>query len=170
MKGYIHVYTGNGKGKTTAAFGVALRSLLNDKKVYVGQFIKGMKYSETAIENYFDTIKIEQFGDGCFINRKPSEEDKIMAENGLSKIKSILTSSEYDLVILDELTIALYFKLISLKDVIDILKSKREEVEVIITGRFCPQELIDLADLVTDMTEVKHYYTQGVLSRKGIDC
>lgn len=170
MKGYIHVYTGNGKGKTTAAFGVALRSLLNDKKVYVGQFIKGMKYSETAIENYFNNIKIEQFGDGCFINRKPSEEDKIMAENGLSKIKSILTSSEYDLVILDELTIALYFKLLSLKDVIDVLKGKREEVEVIITGRFCPQELIDLADLVTDMTEVKHYYTKGVLSRKGIDC
>lgn len=170
MKSYLHVYTGNGKGKTTAAFGVALRSLLCGRKVYVGQFIKDMKYSETALVAYFSNITIEQLGQGCFINRAPSIEDKTLANCGLRRVEKILNEGTYDLVILDELTIALYFKLVDLEDILRILEHRKENVEVIITGRYAPKALVDIADLVTEMMEVKHYYEKGVLSRKGIDC
>lgn len=170
MKGYLHVYTGNGKGKTTAAFGVALRSLLCGRKVYVGQFIKDMKYSEAALVSYFSNITIEQLGQGCFINRVPSIEDKTLANCGLKRVEKILNEGTYDLVILDELTIALHFNLLDLADILRILEHRKENVEVIITGRYAPKALIDIADLVTEMMEVKHYYEKGVLSRKGIDC
>ncbi|WP_291578271.1 cob(I)yrinic acid a,c-diamide adenosyltransferase [Clostridium sp. UBA6640] len=167
---YIHVYTGNGKGKTTAAFGVALRTLFNGGKVYVGQFVKDMKYSETNLEKHFSNITIEQFGDGCIIDRNPSERDKNLAKAGLNKMKDILTSEEYDLVIFDEITIALYFKFLTIEEILETLNHKDEKCEIIITGRYAPEELIAVADLVTEMKEVKHYYTKGVLSRKGIDC
>lgn len=169
MKGYIHVYTGNGKGKTTAAFGLAVRAHYADKKVYIGQFIKGMKYSETGLEA-LDHIDIEQYGETCMIDREPSENDIQMAKKGLDKINKIIQSDLYDVVILDELTIALYYKLLNVIDVIELLKNKPERTELIITGRYAPEALIDKADLVTEMKEIKHYYNQGVLSRKGIDC
>lgn len=169
MSTFIHVYTGNGKGKTTAAFGVALRTLFNGGKVFVGQFVKSIKYSETQLEEKFSNIKIEQFGDGCLIDRKANEDDIALAKKGLFKMKNYLESGEYDLVIFDELTIALYFKLLTIDEVLEVLSHKHKNCEVIITGRYAPKELIDRADLVTDMTEIKHYYTQGVLSRKGID-
>lgn len=170
MKGYLHIYTGNGKGKTTAAFGVALRSIFSGKRVYVAQFIKDMKYSETELTKHFDNITIEQLGCGCIINREANEEDKMLAQRGLSKVKEILTCSNYDLVILDELTIALYLKLLDLDEVMNVLKNRLENIEVIVTGRYAPKELIEMADLVTEMKEIKHYYRKGVLSRKGIDC
>lgn len=166
---YVHVYTGNGKGKTTAAFGVAIRSLYANKKVYVGQFIKSMKYHEVALENDFDNITIKQFGDTCFIEKDPTEKDIQMGKDGLEEVNKIIQSDKYDLVILDEITIGLYYKLFSVIDVIDILKARPENTEIIITGRYAPQELIDYADLVTEMKEVKHYYKQGVMSRDGID-
>lgn len=169
MSTFIHVYTGNGKGKTTAAFGVALRTLFNGGKVFVGQFVKSIKYSETKLEGKFPNIKIEQFGDGCLIDRTPNADDITLAKKGLLKMKNCLESGDYDLVIFDELTIALYFKLLNIDEVLDVLNYKHKNCEVIITGRYAPKELIDRADLVTEMNEVKHYYTQGVLSRKGID-
>lgn len=169
MSTFIHVYTGNGKGKTTAAFGVALRTLFNGGKVFVGQFVKSIKYSETQLEEKFSNIKIEQFGDGCLIDRSPNEGDITLAKKGLLKMKNCLESGDYDLVIFDELTIALYFKLLNIDEVLKVLSHKHKNCEVIITGRYAPKELIDIADLVTEMNEVKHYYTQGVLSRKGID-
>lgn len=175
-KGYIHIYTGNGKGKTTAAFGLAVRALCAGKNVYIGQFVKSMKYNETRIEElfggdcpHFGKVSIEQLGSGCFINTRPSESDKALAREGLSRCAQILASAEYDVVILDELTIALYFRLLTTDDVIEALRHRAARVEVVITGRYAPQELIDIADLVTDMREVKHYYTAGVLSRNGID-
>lgn len=168
-KGYIHVYTGNGKGKTTAAVGLAVRAVCAGKKVYFGQFVKGMKYNEVNCENYLPNIKFEQFGRGCFISKAPEQEDIDSAKEGLSRIKEILINNTYDVVVLDELTIAMYFKLFTLDDVLNVLKFKHENTEIIITGRYAPDELIDLADLVTDMTEVKHYYYKGVLSRNGID-
>lgn len=175
-KGYIHIYTGNGKGKTTAAFGLAVRALCTGKNVYIGQFVKSMKYNETRIEElfggnspHFGKVRIEQLGSGCFINTQPSESDKALAREGLRRCAQILASAEYDVVILDELTIALYFRLLTTDDVIEALRHRAARVEVVITGRYAPQELIDIADLVTDMREVKHYYTAGVLSRNGID-
>ena len=168
-KGYIHVYTGNGKGKTTAAFGLAVRALCAGKSVYIGQFVKSMRYNETKIGQLFDQVKIEQLGRGCFIGKDPEAIDIRMARDGLTRCAALLESGEYDVVILDELTIALYFGLLSCEDVIDALNNRAPQIEVVITGRYAPQCLIDKADLVTEMQEVKHYYTQGVLSRDGID-
>jgi len=169
-KGYVHVYTGNGKGKTTAAFGIALRAAMAGKKVYVGQFVKDMKYSETGISDILSNIVIEQLGEGCFIKKDPEASDRKAARKALEKCDAILQSGDYDMVILDEITIALYYQLISCDDVIEVLKHKAEFVEVILTGRYAPDQLLEAADLVTEMVEKKHYYSQGVLSRKGIDC
>jgi len=168
-KGYIHIYTGNGKGKTTAAFGLAVRALLSGKNVFIGQFVKDMKYNETKLVEHFDNIIIKQLGNGCFIDRKADTDDITAATEGLRECKDVLSSGKYDLVILDEITIALYFKLFTINDVIDIIKSKAYNTEVVLTGRYAPKEFIDIADLVTEMVEIKHYYTQGVLSRDGID-
>jgi len=168
-KGYIHLYTGNGKGKTTAAFGLAVRALLSGKKVFIGQFVKDMKYNETKLVEHFKNITIKQLGNGCFMDRKPNDNDIETALQGLNECGEILSSGEYDVVILDEITIALYFKLFDADKVITILNNKSYETEVVLTGRYAPKELIDIADLVTEMVEVKHYYTKGVLSRDGID-
>ena len=175
-KGFIHIYTGNGKGKTTAAFGLAVRALCAGKNVYVGQFVKSMKYNETRIAEIFDgtnpkfgKICIEQLGGGCFIDTKPTEADIALAAEGLRHCAEIMASGEYDVVIFDELTIALHFGLIATDEVIEVLNRRNPSTEVVITGRYAPQELIDIADLVTDMQEVRHYYTQGILSRNGID-
>lgn len=167
--GYIHIYTGNGKGKTTAAFGLALRALCAGKSVYIGQFVKSMKYNEVKVEKLFDTVKIEQLGRGCFINENPEQVDIDMAKNALAHCKELMAKGEYDMVILDEVTIAIYFKLFSVETLIEALNARSKDVEVIITGRYAPQELIAMADLVTEMQEVKHYYNAGVLSRDGID-
>ncbi len=170
-KGYIHLYTGNGKGKTTAAVGLAVRAVGAGKKVYIAQFVKGMIYSEIkALLQYLPSIEAKQYGLECFINRKPTEDDIVAAQNGLVEVSEIIQSGVYDVLVLDEVTIAIYFKLFSVTDLIDILKLKPEQTEIIITGRYAPRELIELADLVTEMKEVKHYYQKGVLSREGIDC
>ncbi len=168
-KGYIHVYTGNGKGKTTAAFGLALRAACSGKKVYIGQFVKGMKYSEVKVEEYIPSITIEQLGRDCFIEHDPTKEDIDAARKGFEKCKAILKEGEYDLVILDEISIAIYFKLVSTEEVLEIIKNKADNVELVLTGRYAPQEIIDAADLVTEMKEIKHYYNDGIMARKGIE-
>ena len=167
--GYLHVYTGDGKGKTTAAFGLAVRALCAGQSVYIGQFVKSMRYNETKVEGIFDRMRIEQLGRGCFIGHDPEPADVGMAREGLARCRALLVSGEYDLVILDELTIALYYRLLTVDEVLDALRARHPSVEVVVTGRYAPQELVDEADLVTEMREVKHYYTQGVLSREGID-
>lgn len=170
QKGFLRVYTGNGQGKTTAAFGVALRALCAGKKVYIGQFVKDMKYNETKIVNYTPNITIEQLGKGCFIDRNPNSVDVVMAKAALEKCKRIMHSGDYDLVVLDELSIALHMKLLSMSDVASALNSRNPCTEVIVTGRYASRELIDMADLVTDMQEIKHYYsTYGITSRDGFD-
>lgn len=166
--GYVHVYTGNGKGKTTAAFGMAVRALYAGKRVYIGQFIKSMKYKETGIENDFENIDIEQFGQHCFIDKEATDKDVELAVDGLKRMKQVL-SSDYDVVIFDEATIALYYKLFSVEELIEMIDNRQEQTEIIITGRYAPQELIDYADLVTEMKEIKHYYKAGVENRDGID-
>lgn len=168
-KGYIQIYTGNGKGKTTCALGLSLRAVCAGKKVFFGQFVKGMKYSELDAIKYLPGFKMKQYGRDCFIFNKPSQEDIDIAKEGLREIENILKSEEYDIVVLDELNIAIYYNLVSLEEVIDILKNKNEKIEVIITGRYAREELINLADLVTEMKEVKHYYKKGVEARVGIE-
>lgn len=169
-KGYISVYTGNGKGKTTAAFGLAVRALLSGKKVFIGQFVKDIEYKETRLAKHFDNVEIKQLGKGCFISNVPTDQDIEAARDGLEKCSKKMSSGEYDLVILDEITIALYFNLLDLKELVDALKNKAYSTEVVLTGRYASEELIDIADLVTEMVEIKHYFSQGVLSRDGYDC
>ena len=176
--GYVHIYTGNGKGKTTAAFGLAVRALCAGKSVFIGQFVKSMKYNETRLcdllagylnEDGFGRICIEQFGNGCLFDRKPVQVDIEAAEIGLCECTEKFSSGKWDVVILDELTVAIYLGLLTEDAVLSALRMRHPAVEVVITGRCASQKLIDIADLVTDMQEVKHYYTKGVLSRDGID-
>ena len=168
-KGYIHVYTGDGKGKTTAAFGLAVRALCAGKSVYVGQFVKSMAYHETKIAEMFDKLRIEQLGRGCFIREEPEQTDIRMAREGLDHCAALMAGGDYDVVILDELTIALHYGLLTVREVLEALDRRHPSAEIVITGRYAPQELIDRADLVTEMREIKHYYRQGVRSRDGID-
>ncbi len=168
-KGYIHVYTGNGKGKTTAALGLALRAICAGKKVFIGQFIKGMEYSELKSVDYLPNLVIEQFGRDCFIYKDPEEEDFRLAKAGLDKCRNILKEGNYDIVILDELNIAIYYNLFTVEEAIEAIKERAPHMEVIITGRYAEEEIIQIADLVTEMEEIKHYYNNGVEARKGIE-
>jgi cob(I)alamin adenosyltransferase len=170
MKGYIQVYTGNGKGKTTAAFGQALRAEGAGLKVFIGQFVKGKTYNENiAIAKYLKNTRVKQYGLGCFIVNIPTEADINAAQRGLEEMRKIIHDGEYDLVVMDEVNIALYYKLFDVDELTELLKSKPDHVELILTGRYAPQEIIDMADLVTEMKEVKHYYQDGVEAREGIE-
>ena len=168
-KGYIHVYTGNGKGKTTAALGLALRAICAGKRVFIGQFIKGMEYSELKSVDYLPNLAIEQFGRDCFIYKDPEDEDISLAKAGLNRCKNILREGTFDIVILDELNSALYYKLFTIEEALEAIKAKADHVELIITGRYADERIIQIADLVTEMKEVKHYYNKGVEARKGIE-
>ena len=170
MKSYLHVYTGAGKGKTTAALGLTIRAAGAGHKVFLAQFIKGGRYSElNALKRFDDLVTVEQFGRGRFMDGKPSESDIIAARNGLKKMKSILSSGDYKVVILDEANIALYYNLFTVKEIIDLIDCRSEETELIITGRHAPPEVLERADLITEMKAVKHYYKEGVKARVGIE-
>lgn len=171
-KGYVQIYTGNGKGKTTAALGIALRALGHGIRTYIGQFMKGEDYGELeAIKLLKPYIKIERYGKKGFIHvkKEPDEEQIKLAKEGLEKAKEALLSGQYGIVVLDEALTAIFFKLISIDEILELIKHKPENVELILTGRYAPEELIDAADLVTEMKEIKHYYSKGVLARKGIE-
>jgi len=170
MKGYIQVYTGDGKGKTTAAFGLAVRAAGAGLRVYIAQFVKGMKYGELdAMEKLSDCITIKQYGRDCFIFNEPDKEDIRAAREGLREVREIMCSGEYQVIILDEANIATYYNLFSVDDLLDFIKVKPEGVELVITGRKADPRIIEKADLVTEMKEIKHYYQKGVEARTGIE-
>ena len=170
MQGYIQVYTGNGKGKTTAALGLAVRAAGAGLQVYIAQFVKGMKYSELdSIKNFADFITLKQYGRDCFIKKDPTKEDIEFAQRGFKEIKSIIKSNKYDVVILDEIMIAILYNLIDEQAVIKIMDDKPKNLELILTGRYASQQIIEKADLVTEMKEIKHYYQKGVEARIGIE-
>ena len=170
MKGYIQIYTGNGKGKTTAAFGLALRAIGAGLKVYIAQFVKGVEYSELeSVKRLSDFITLKQYGLGFFVNRKPNKEDVRIAREGLKEVREIMCSGAYDLVILDEANIAICYDLFSVEDLLDFMRAKPESVELVITGRRADPRIIEWADLVTEMKEIKHYYHDGVGARIGIE-
>ncbi|MEA3297387.1 MAG: cob(I)yrinic acid a,c-diamide adenosyltransferase, partial [candidate division Zixibacteria bacterium] len=122
-----------------------------------------------ALERLSDCITVEQFGRACFIDREPEEEDIRLARAGLKKVREVLTRGAYQVVILDEATIANHYDLFSVDELLELIESKPEETELVITGRYANQRLLDIADLVTEMREIRHYYTKGILARKGID-
>lgn len=168
-KGYVHVNTGNGKGKTTAALGVALRTVLCGKKVYFAQFIKGSDTSELLLPRYFEDFTIVQYGRGGFVGTQRDPEDMYAARAGFGICKEILVSGAYDLVILDEVNLAVYYDFLTIEEVIDALDHRATHVEVICTGRYAHSDLIEYADLVTEMVPIKHYYGRGVRGRRGIE-
>jgi len=171
-KGYIQVYTGNGKGKTTAALGQAIRAAGFGLKTYIAQFMKDFPYNELkTLELLKDKITIEQFGNDSFVFAKepPSKQMIVKVKNGLLSAKEKMLSGEYSLIILDEACVSIYFNLLTVKEVILFLDLKPENVEIILTGRYCPAEIIEKADLVTEMHNIKHYYDNGVMVRSGIE-
>lgn len=168
-KGYIQVYTGNGKGKTTASMGLATRALGDGRKVFFGQFMKGHKDSAYNIFENIDAITLHLFGGKAFVGNNPKESDKIMAQEGIKLSIEELKSGKYDVFILDEINVALMIELISKEQFDELIKSKPEHTELILTGRYAPNYVIEVADLVTDMREIKHYYNDGVIARKGIE-
>jgi cob(I)alamin adenosyltransferase len=171
-KGYVQVYTGNGKGKTTAALGLAFRAMGCGLKTYIGQFMKGRRYSElNAVKMVSDFITIEQYGKNNFtyVKDAPDPEDVEMAGIGLLKARTAMLSGKYNIIILDEINTAYFFHLITIDEMLGFIKDKPASVELIFTGRYAPKELIDAADLVTEMVEVKHYYKKNIPSRDGIE-
>jgi cob(I)alamin adenosyltransferase len=170
MKGYVQVYTGDGKGKTTAALGLAIRAAGAGMRVFIAQFVKGMKYSELeSLARFQDRITLKQYGRDCFIRKEPDPEDIRAARNGLEEVRRILASGEYSLVILDEANIAVHFNLFSPEELVDLIAVRPEAVELVITGRNAHPKILDAADLVTEMREGKHYYRKGVQARPGIE-
>jgi cob(I)alamin adenosyltransferase len=170
-KGFVQVYTGNGKGKTSAAFGLAVRAAGRGLKVYIIQFIKGgFDYGELYIVDKIPNLALRAFGRGKFITAKPPDkEDVRLAKRALQLAKEIVRSGEYDIVVLDEINVALNLKLISLEEVLNLIGCKPRHVELILTGRNAPDQIIEAADLVTDMREIKHPFREGYEPRKGIE-
>ncbi len=170
-RGFVEIFTGDGKGKTSAALGVALRALGQGLRVHIVFFMKGdFPYGEQKILSELSNITFERFGFQDFVdpaNVKPEEKEE--ARKALEAARKAVLSRKYDVVILDEVNVAVAWKLVDIDEMIKLVRDKPEKVELILTGRYADPRLIELADLVTDMVKVKHPYDKGVLSRKGID-
>jgi cob(I)alamin adenosyltransferase len=170
-RGLVIVITGNGKGKTTAAFGQALRAVGQGYRVFVLQFMKGRKYGEfIAAEKYLPHLTIRMSGLDSFVMRdNPTAIDIEWAQKGLDAAQKAIKSGKYDMIILDEINVALDFKLIALPEVIALIKNKPASLDLILTGRYAPVEIIELADTVSEVKEVKHHYNKGIKDRAGIE-
>jgi len=169
--GMVQVYTGDGKGKTTAALGLALRALGHGLKVYMIQFMKGdPEYGELRTGRRLEGLTIRQFGRTDFVDRDhPAEVDLALARQGLEHASEIMAVGDHDVVILDEINVAMDFGLVPVRAVLELIESKPRETELILTGRSAPRPIIEAADLVTEMREIKHYYQQGRTARDGIE-
>jgi cob(I)alamin adenosyltransferase len=170
-KGLVIVITGNGKGKTTSAFGQALRAIGQGYKVFVVQFMKGRKYGEfKAAKKYLPDLTIRLAGLDSFVMRdNPAVVDINLAQKGLELARKVIKSGKYQMIILDEINVALDFKLVALKDIIELIKSKPASLDLILTGRYVPAQIIKLADTVSEVKEIKHHYAAGIKDRAGIE-
>ncbi|MFA5114674.1 MAG: cob(I)yrinic acid a,c-diamide adenosyltransferase [Candidatus Omnitrophota bacterium] len=165
----IQVYTGNGKGKTTAALGLAIRAAGAGLRVYIVQFLKGRPYSELASLKKFRNITLVQCGQRCFIKNKPKPRDLALAKKGLAKIENAIKKKCYHLIILDEVNIAMRMGMLEINEVVAVLKKASAKTEFVLTGRYAPSKIIGIADLVSEIRERKHYYRKDVKARKGIE-
>lgn len=172
-KGYVHIYTGDGKGKTTAALGLALRAAGSGLKTHIVQFMKGRRYSELdAAKMLQGLVEIEQFGHPtfCKITDPPDSRDVELARSALKRLHALMMDAgTCDILIADEMITAGLFKLITQEDILDLIQRKPDKMELVLTGRGASERIIAAADLVTEMKEVKHYYTKGVQAREGIE-
>ncbi len=168
-RGYVQVYTGNGKGKTTAALGLALRAAGAGLKVFIAQFVKGQRASEhLMLERFGEMITYRQYGRGL-IRQTPTEEDIAGAREGMRACGEAVRSGSYDVVILDEINVAVRLGLVSVEEVLGLIRGKPTSVELVLTGRDANEAVMEEADLVTEMRAIKHYYEKGVKARRGIE-
>jgi len=169
-RGTIQLYTGDGKGKTTAALGAALRAVGHGKRVVIIQFMKGRLYGELEAAKSLAGLAIEQYGRDEFVDPKtPAAVDRNLAEEGWRRAEELAREGGVDMLILDEINVAVSFGLIELERVLSFMREKPDRLELILTGRYAPGEMIDLADTVTEMREIRHHYKGGVPARKGIE-
>lgn len=170
MKAYVQIYTGDGKGKTTAALGLSLRAAGAGLKVCILQFLKRGEYSElTALRQLVPRIVVRQFGTGRFVRGKPAENDRRAAAEGLQAARRAITGGAFELVVLDEINVAAAMGLVATDDVLEIIRQRPAGVEIVLTGRNADPSWIAAADLVTEMRAVKHYWADGVKARIGIE-
>jgi cob(I)alamin adenosyltransferase len=170
--GYVQVYTGNGKGKTTAALGLALRAAGHGFRTYIAQFLKAQPTGEIEAAKKLDPlIRIEPFGREGFITVEdgPGDEDIERAKAGLARARQAMLSGEYRIVVLDEVNTAVHFRILPEADVLAFIDLRPAGVELVLTGRYAPESFIDRADLVTEMKEIKHYFAKGVRAREGVE-
>jgi len=169
---HIQIYTGNGKGKTTAAIGQVIRAAGHGLSSFWVTFMKDHLYGEfIALKKFGSLITIEQYGNDEFVFRKepPGDDDLAAARLALNRGREAMLGGDYDIVVLDEICVCTYFDLLTADDVIPVLDEKPEAVELILTGRYCPESWLERADLVTEMKEIKHYYRNGILARDGFE-
>lgn len=166
--GYLQVYTGDGKGKTTAALGLVIRALGAGLSVRIVQFIKNMEYHELRVLRGLG-VPVHQFGHGCFIMGEPKSEDKEVAARGLAFARNLMVQGGLDLLVLDEVNVAVSLGLLTVEDVLDAIRGRPTGLEIVCTGRGAPPQLVESADLVTEMVECKHYYRAGIAARDGIE-
>ena len=166
-KGYVHIYTGDGKGKTTAAMGLAMRALGNNHTVDVVQFLKGQVTGELNFKH--PNFTLTQFGTKHFITSTPSKLDLDLGQNALQYISNLLSNKKPDVLILDEIIDAMSYNIISESDILNIINNKPSHTELILTGHTITPNLLNKSDLVTEMKKIKHYYDKGILARQGIE-
>lgn len=169
FKGYVHVYTGSGKGKTTAALGLLLRAAGAGMKVFLGQFLKRAEYSEHAALKHLPGVTVMAFGGDRTVGAPVTEQDGLLARHGLEELRKAVRSGQWDLVIADEIFVAAHLGLISCEDVMELAEIRNSHTELVLTGRYAFPEIMEKVDLVTEMREVKHYFAAGVPARKGIE-
>ncbi len=169
--GLVHVITGNGKGKTSAAFGMGLRAVGHGLRVYAAQFMKGdERYGEFLSVQYLPNFKLERFGAGGLIDmHDPAEADKTEAARGIAAARNAMLSGDYDVIILDEVNVVVAWKLAPLEDLLGLVSEKPASVELVMTGRYAPLALMERADYVTMLGQKKHPYMKGIVARQGID-
>lgn len=168
--GLVQIYTGNGKGKTTAALGLALRASGHGLRVYFAQFMKGLPYGELRALSRLPSVTIVQFGARRWTHpEEVTAEDRAMARAGLRSATEALHSGGYDLVVLDEINVAAGWGLLSVKQVRALILNRPAKVELILTGRYVPEAILRLADLVTEMSEIRHPFNSGMTARRGIE-
>jgi len=171
-RGYVHIYTGDCKGKTTAALDLAFRAMGRGLRTYIGQFMKGVHYGELDAARMVPRyITIKQYSKNSFTHTQnpPLEEDITLAREGLEKGQQAMLSAYYAIIVLDEIITAHSFCLLSTEEVLELIERRPDGIELILTGRHAPQQLVDAADLVTEMKELKHYYQRGVKAQDGIE-
>lgn len=167
--GTVQVYTGDGKGKTTAAIGQAIRALGHGQRVLLVQFLKGRPSGEVKVLEGMENVTVERFGSSRFVCGNPTQEDIELAKRGFEEAREAALSGKYDLVILDEINLLIYYNMLEVEQVVRLIRERPRGVELILTGRNAHPQVVEAANLVSEIRAVKHYYKEGVGARPGVE-